>query len=62
MNNTINTGGADAGIHKKKELIRAKIANRRITISTDNSDLCIIKLQRENGVGKVNSHGEQSGG
>ncbi len=56
------TGGADAGIHKKKEFTKAKIANSKIAIKTGNSDLSIIKPQRENGVEEVNPHDEQSGG
>jgi len=43
MPNTKSTGGAAAGIHKKKVLARVKIANSRRTIKTDNSDLCITK-------------------
>jgi hypothetical protein len=56
------TGGAEYGIQWKYVFTRAKIAVNKITIRIGNSDLCIIKLQRKNGVEKVNSHDEQSGG
>jgi hypothetical protein len=59
--NSINTGGADAGIHKKNELTNENSANAKMNSKYFKLSL-IIKLQREDGTGKVNSHSEQSGG
>jgi hypothetical protein len=42
MNNTINTGGAEAGIQRKNELIAANAANKRMINNVFKSSMCII--------------------